>query len=100
LFRSREELEIGVLESHIQRVTTLSTSEASKDLGGVLARALRGEQIGIECGGKIVALRPVEEFEDATAEYGLTSEEVQNSFEAVSRKVEEEVRTGKLTKLA
>jgi hypothetical protein len=80
-------------------VTTFSTTEASNDLGGVLARALEGEEIGIECGGKIVALRPINEFEDATSEYGLTAPEVQKSYESVSKEIEEEARTGKLTKL-
>ena len=81
-------------------MTKLSASEASRDLGGVLARALKGEEIGIECDGRIIALRPVEKFEDATGEYGLNADEVKRAFDSVSREVEAERAAGKLRKLA
>jgi hypothetical protein len=80
-------------------VTRLSTSEASRDLGGVLARALKGEDIGIECEGRVVALRPVHEFQDVTGEYGLNSREVEKAFDSVSKAVEVERTAGKLRKL-
>jgi hypothetical protein len=81
-------------------VTKLSASEASHDLGGVLARALKGEEIGIECEKRIVALRPLENFEDASAEYGLKADEVERAFDSVSKEVEAERAAGKLRKLA
>src|SRR3954468_4207693 len=84
----------------IRGVKKVSGPEASRDLGGVLARALKGEEIGIECEGRIVALRPVENFEDATAEYGLKADEVERAFKSVSKQVESERAAGKLRKLA
>jgi hypothetical protein len=81
-------------------MTTLSAIEASKDLGKILARALNGEDIRIECNGKVVALRPVEQLEDATAEYGFTADEVERSFQSISSVVADEMREGSLKKLA
>jgi hypothetical protein len=81
-------------------VTKLSANEASRDLGGVLARALKGEDIGIECEGRLVALRPVENFEDATSAYGLKADEVERAFKSVSKEVEKERAAGKLRKLS
>jgi antitoxin (DNA-binding transcriptional repressor) of toxin-antitoxin stability system len=81
-------------------VTKLSASEASRDLGGVLARALNGEEIGIECEGRIIALQPVEDMEEATAEYGLKADEVERAFDSISKAVETERQAGKLRKLA
>jgi hypothetical protein len=45
------------------------------------------------------AAAPFEDFEDATSEYGLTPEEIQQSFDLISEKVEAEVRTGRVAKL-
>ena len=81
-------------------MTTLSANEASRDLGGVLARALNGEEIGIECDGRIVALRPIDVIPDAAEEYGLKVDELARAFDSVSRTVEEEHRAGKLRKIA
>ena len=64
-----------------------------------MARALKGEEIGIECDGRVVALTPVQDFPDATAEYGLSSEEVDRAFKSISKAVEEERAAGKLRKL-
>jgi hypothetical protein len=81
-------------------VTKLSASEASRDLNGLLARALKGENIGIECEGRIIVLQPVTTFEDATGEYRLEPEQVERAFESISKAVEEERAAGKLRKLA
>ena len=81
-------------------MTKLSASEASRDLGGVLARALKGEEIGIECEGRIVVLRPLDNFKDASAEYGLKADEVDRAYDSISKEVELERAAGKLRKLA
>lgn len=82
-------------------MTTLTTSEASQDLGNVLARALSGEPIGITSpDGRIVALRPVEEpFEDASGEYGLSREELDRAYSSVEKQVQEERKAGQLREL-
>jgi antitoxin (DNA-binding transcriptional repressor) of toxin-antitoxin stability system len=80
-------------------VTKLSAREASRDLDGILARALKGEEIGIECEGRVVALTPVQEFPDAAAEYGLGAGEVERAYKSVSKTVDEERAAGKLRKL-
>lgn len=81
-------------------MTKLSAREASRDLGGVLARALKGEEIGIECEGRIVALRPLDNFKDASVEDGLKADEVDRAYDSISKEVELERAAGKLRKLA
>jgi hypothetical protein len=82
-------------------VKTLSVSQSTKDLGDLVARALKGEEVGIEWNGRVIALRPVEEqFDDVTAEYGLTAEETERAFNSVSKAVRTEKRAGKLTRIA
>jgi antitoxin (DNA-binding transcriptional repressor) of toxin-antitoxin stability system len=82
-------------------VKTLSVSQATKDLGDLVARALKGEEVGIECNGRVIALRPVEEeFEDVTAEYGLTPQETERAFDSLSKAVRTEKQTGRLTRIA
>ena len=60
---------------------TLTASEARQNLGSWLARALKGEDIGIVCEGKIVALRPVDVYSEdyALIEYGLTDRELKRA---------------------
>jgi antitoxin (DNA-binding transcriptional repressor) of toxin-antitoxin stability system len=79
---------------------TLSTTEARQNLGSWLARALKGEDIGIVCGGRIVALRPVEVYSEdyAMIEYGLTKKAVESAYEKISKEVAAERRTGGLKK--
>jgi len=57
---------------------TLTATQARQNLSHFLARAIQGEDIGIVCGGKIVALRPVEVYSEdyALQEYGLSTEEM------------------------
>ena len=57
---------------------TLTATQARQNLGSWLTRALRGEDIGIVCEGKVVALRPVEVYSEdyALQEYGLPPEKM------------------------
>lgn len=57
---------------------TLTITDAKKNLGRWLMAAARGEDIGIICGGDIVALRKVnvESTDYAQREYGATPEQV------------------------
>ena len=50
-------------------------------MGSWLQRAIGGEDIGILCDGKVVALRPVEVFSEdyAQVEYGLTLAELERA---------------------
>lgn len=59
-------------------MTTLTITDAKKNLGRWLKAAARGEEIGILTGADVIALRKVEvEATDyAWREYGVTSEEV------------------------
>ena len=57
---------------------TLTITDAKKNLGRWLMAAARGEDIGIICGGDIVALRKVnvESTDYAQREYGAAPEQV------------------------
>ncbi len=56
---------------------TLTVTAARAQLGHWLARAVRGEEIGVVVGAQIVALRPVpiQAADYMETEYGLTREE-------------------------
>ena len=57
---------------------TLTITDAKKNLGHWLAKASKGEDIGIVCGADIIALRKVEvESTDyAQREYGSTPDQI------------------------
>jgi antitoxin (DNA-binding transcriptional repressor) of toxin-antitoxin stability system len=59
-------------------VKTLTATKARQNLSHWLARAAKGEDIGIVCGANIIALRPVEVYAEdyAAVEYGLTAKEL------------------------
>lgn len=78
-------------------MVTLTANEASANLPKVLARVLEGEQIGIECEGRIVELRPA--LEDAAAEYELSPGELASVHQRISRDIQQEKRSGALKKL-
>jgi len=65
-------------------MTTLTITDAKKNLGEWLTAAVKGEDIGIVAGARVVALRPVEvEATDyAWREYGVTPAEL-DAFIAV-----------------
>jgi antitoxin (DNA-binding transcriptional repressor) of toxin-antitoxin stability system len=59
-------------------MTTLTITDAKKNLGKWLRAAARGEEVGIVAGADIIALRkvPIQTADYAWTEYGVTSEEV------------------------
>jgi hypothetical protein len=71
---------------------TLTPTEARQNLGSWLARALKGEDIGIVCEGKIVALRPVEVYSEdyALMEYGLTVPELRRTEKKILKALKNE----------
>lgn len=77
-------------------MTTLTITDAKKNLGKWLGAALKGEDIGILTGAAIVALRPVEvEATDyAWREYGVTPAELDAFMKAESARIEKMRRKG------
>lgn len=63
--------------SLLRDMQTLTVTAARAQLGHWLARAVRGEEIGVVVGAQIVALRPVpvQAADYLETEYGLTREE-------------------------
>jgi antitoxin (DNA-binding transcriptional repressor) of toxin-antitoxin stability system len=59
-------------------MTTLTITDAKKNLGKWLKAAARGEEVGIVAGADIIALRkvPIQSADYAWTEYGATAEEV------------------------
>lgn len=58
---------------------TTTATEARANLSALLRKALAGQEIGIVCNGRIVALRPVEvtATDYALTEYGITGDEME-----------------------
>ncbi len=79
-------------------MTTLTITEAKKNLGKWLTAATKGEDVGIINGAQIVALRPVEvEATDyAFREYGLTQRELEAFDTALAAENAKWRRGGKL----
>lgn len=79
---------------------TLTATNARKNLGEWLFRAIKGEDIGIvhSASGKIVALRPVEVYSDdyAFAEYGLNDQEIRRFEKKVTEETRRARKAGKL----
>jgi antitoxin (DNA-binding transcriptional repressor) of toxin-antitoxin stability system len=59
---------------------TLTPNKARANLSALLRQALNGEEIGIVCGDRIVALRPVEvtASDYARMEYDITDDEMRS----------------------
>lgn len=66
---------------------TLTVTAARAQLGHWLARAVRGEEIGVVVGAQIVALRPVpiQAADYMEREYGLTKEEADRAAGSIRR---------------
>lgn len=66
---------------------TLTVTAARAQLGHWLARAVRGEEIGVIVGAQVVALRPVpiQAADYMEREYGLTSAEADRATESIRR---------------
>ena len=78
-------------------MTTLTAEEACGQISTLLQRAASGEAIGIDVGGKLVALRPVEESDEeyVLREYGLTPEEMEAAVKKMDAHFEKERAAGK-----
>lgn len=75
----------------IADMKTLSPTEARVNLTSWLKKAAAGEDIGILCGNKIIALRPVEvqSVDYALREYGLTPHELEQWTRRMDHEIEE-----------
>jgi hypothetical protein len=78
-------------------MTTLTITDAKKNLGKWLNAAVKGEDIGILAGATVVALRPVqvEATDYAWREYGVTPEELDAFIKVDSARIEKLRREGK-----
>ena len=83
--------------SYMSLMQTTTVTEARANLSALLRKALDGQEIGIVCNGRIVALRPVEvtATDYALAEYGITGDEIQNVAANLHAKAKKAVKTGK-----
>lgn len=75
----------------------MTATEARANLSSVLKRALKGDDVGIVVGGRIVALRPMEVVsrDYAEREYGLSRKQMKTISSKLHEKAEKNVRTGK-----
>ena len=66
---------------------THTTAQVRQNLTRFLKRAINGEDIGIVCGDKIVALRPVDVFAEdyALVEYGLSEGQLDRATRKLNR---------------
>jgi antitoxin (DNA-binding transcriptional repressor) of toxin-antitoxin stability system len=78
-------------------VQTTTATEARANLSTLLRKALAGQEIGIVCNGRIVALRPVEvtATDYAGTEYGIAGNEIQNVAANLHEKAKRAVKTRK-----
>ncbi len=83
-------------------MTTLSPTKARANLTHWLKKASAGEDIGILCGDKVIALRPVQVFSEdsdyAKREYGVTEAELKAFVKRASAELKHERRAGRLTR--
>lgn len=79
-------------------MTTLTITDAKKNLGKWLQAAARGEDVGIVSGADVIALRKVEveSMDRAWREYGVTPREVADYEQAAVAKHERLGKAGKL----
>ena len=82
-------------------MTTLTVTDAKKNLGKWLKAAARGEDIGIVSGADVIALRKVEvESSDyAWREYGVTAQEVEAYEKRVDARYERLKQAGELRRM-
>ena len=82
-------------------MTTLTITDAKKNLGKWLNAAVKGEDIGILAGATVVALRPVEvEATDyAWREYGVTPSQLDAFIAADNARIDKKRREGKFLTL-
>jgi antitoxin (DNA-binding transcriptional repressor) of toxin-antitoxin stability system len=82
-------------------VTTLTITNAKKNLGKWLSAAVNGQEIGIVSGATVVALRPVqiEAADYAWREYGLTEADLDAFIQADNKRIQAARRAGKFVTL-
>lgn len=80
---------------------TLTVAAARVRLGHWLARAVRGEEIGVVVGAQIVALRPVpiQAADYIETEYGLTRAEADRAVAAIKAETQRAKAAGSLRSL-
>ena len=83
-------------------MTTLSPTKARANLTHWLKRASAGEDIGILCGDKVIALRPVRVFSEdsdyAKREYGVSEAELKSFVKRTDAELKRDRRAGRITK--
>jgi antitoxin (DNA-binding transcriptional repressor) of toxin-antitoxin stability system len=83
-------------------MTTLSPTKARANLTHWLKRASAGEDIGILCGDKVIALRAVRVFAEdsdyAKREYGVTDAELKTFVKRADAELKQDRRAGRVTK--
>ena len=74
----------------IATMKTLTITSARQNLGAWLARAARGEEIGIISGAQVIALRPVAiaAADYAEQEYRLTQAELAKAAEKIHEEID------------
>jgi len=79
-------------------MTTLSPTAARANLTRWLKRAAGGEDIGILCGGQVIALRPVKIYSEdyAQREYGVTGAELNAFVKRTDAEIKRERKAGRL----
>ena len=83
-------------------MTTLSPTKARANLTLWLKKASAGEDIGILCGDKVIALRPVRVFSEdsdyAKREYGVTDAELDAFVKRADEELKRERKAGRVTR--
>lgn len=83
-------------------MTTLSPTKARANLTHWLKKASAGEDIGILCGDKVIALRPVRVFAEdsdyARREYGVTDAELDAFVKRTDAELKRDRQAGRMTK--
>src|SRR5205823_10146029 len=89
------------LKVYIKFLTTLTITDAKKNLGKWLSAAVDGQEVGIVSGATVVALRPVqiEAADYAWREYGLTEADLDAFIRADNKRIATVRRAGKLISL-
>jgi len=83
-------------------MTTLSPTKARANLTHWLKKASAGEDIGILCGDKVIALRPVRvvaaDSDYAKREYGVTDAELDAFVKRANEEIKRDRKAGRITK--
>ena len=77
---------------------TLSVTDARQNLTRWLRLAMAGEDVGILCGNRIVALRLVQVYSEdyALQEYGLTKKDISRAAKRMDAELAEDKERGRL----